>query len=118
MPQVQSEDIDTKIVNGEEEKKPLGLALSPIQRMARKPGVRGRGGKLKTNSSTIPRSTDPPLDTNKNHKVTEYFPVRRSVRKCKKTVLEEKQRDLENKVVCQIEDGLEVRLKIKAWTRI
>ncbi|XP_012254429.2 histone-lysine N-methyltransferase PR-Set7 [Athalia rosae] len=44
-----------------------------------------------------------------NHKLTEYFPVRRSVRKCKKTVLEEQQRDLENKVLCQVEDGLKIK---------
>lgn len=44
-----------------------------------------------------------------NHKLTDYFPVRRSVRKCKKTVLEEQQRDLENKVLCQVEDGLKVK---------
>ncbi|EFN78739.1 Histone-lysine N-methyltransferase pr-set7, partial [Harpegnathos saltator] len=44
-----------------------------------------------------------------NHSITDYFPVRRSVRKCKKAVLEEKQRDIENKVVCQVEEGLEVR---------
>ncbi|XP_001606615.1 histone-lysine N-methyltransferase PR-Set7 [Nasonia vitripennis] len=44
-----------------------------------------------------------------NHKLTEYFPVRRSVRKCKKAVLEERQRDLENKVLCGVEDGLQVR---------
>lgn len=45
-----------------------------------------------------------------NHKLTDYFPVRRSVRKCKKVVLEEKQRDLENKVLSGVEDGLQVRL--------
>ncbi|XP_058804928.1 histone-lysine N-methyltransferase PR-Set7-like [Phymastichus coffea] len=44
-----------------------------------------------------------------NHKLTEYFPVRRSIRKCKKVVLEEQQRDLENKVLCGAEDGLQVR---------
>ncbi|KAJ8957938.1 hypothetical protein NQ318_001936 [Aromia moschata] len=44
-----------------------------------------------------------------NHKLTEYFPVRRSVRKTKKTVLEEKQRSLEEALRKEIEDGLEVR---------
>lgn len=46
--------------------------------------------------------------TNSNHKVTEYFQARRSVRKCKKAVLEELQRELENKVLQRIEDGLQV----------
>lgn len=41
-----------------------------------------------------------------SHKLTEYFPVRRSVRKTKKTVLEEKQRSLENVLRLDIEEGL------------
>jgi hypothetical protein len=43
-----------------------------------------------------------------NHKLTEYFPVRRSIRKTKRTVLEEQQRDLEEAILSQREDGLEV----------
>jgi histone-lysine N-methyltransferase SETD8 len=43
-----------------------------------------------------------------NHKLTEYFPVRRSVRKTKTTMLEEQQRDLEEAVLSQREEGLEV----------
>lgn len=43
-----------------------------------------------------------------NHKLTEYFPVRRSVRKTKKTVLEEKQKHLEEAVMAKQEEGLEV----------
>lgn len=46
--------------------------------------------------------------TNSNHNIKEYFQARRSVRKCKKTVLEEMQRDLENKVLQRVEDGLQV----------
>lgn len=45
-----------------------------------------------------------------NHKLTEYFPVRRSVRKTKTTVLEEKQRTLEQAIRNKIEEGLEVIL--------
>lgn len=41
-------------------------------------------------------------------KLTDFFPVRRSVRKTKKTVLEEKQRSLECAVRSGKEDGLEV----------
>lgn len=44
------------------------------------------------------------------HKLTEYFPVRRSVRKTKKTVLEEKQRCLEHLLRHRIEEGLEVQM--------
>lgn len=42
------------------------------------------------------------------HKLTEYFPVRRSVRKTKKTVLEERQRTLEEAVTMCKEEGLEI----------
>ncbi|VEN62059.1 unnamed protein product [Callosobruchus maculatus] len=45
-----------------------------------------------------------------NHKLTEYFPVRRSVRKVSKTVLEEKQRSLEDAVRNDMEDGLKVKV--------
>lgn len=44
-----------------------------------------------------------------NHKLTEYFPVRRSVRKTSKCVMAEKMRDLERAVREQREDGLQVR---------
>ncbi|GJQ85292.1 putative histone-lysine N-methyltransferase [Trypoxylus dichotomus] len=44
-----------------------------------------------------------------NHKLTEYFPVRRSVRKTKKTVLEEKQKFLEESLRNGKEEGLLVR---------
>ena len=40
--------------------------------------------------------------------MTDYFPVRRSERKTKKTVLEERQRDLEYAILAEKEDGLEV----------
>lgn len=42
------------------------------------------------------------------HKLTEYFPVRRSVRKTKKTVMEEKQKSLEEAVLTCKEEGLRV----------
>ncbi|XP_057669920.1 histone-lysine N-methyltransferase PR-Set7-like [Diorhabda carinulata] len=45
-----------------------------------------------------------------NHKLTEYFPVRRSVRKTTKIVLEEKQKNLEQALKSEYEEGLEVRV--------
>lgn len=45
---------------------------------------------------------------NRNHKLTEYFPVRRSVRKTKKTVMEENQKNIEERILSQREDGLKV----------
>lgn len=53
-------------------------------------------------------SAAPPPKVSGNHKLTEYFPVRRSVRKTKTTVLEEQQRDLEEAILSKREDGLEV----------
>lgn len=44
-----------------------------------------------------------------NHKLTEYFPIRRSERKTEKTVLQEKQRTLEQILRSEREDGLEVK---------
>lgn len=45
---------------------------------------------------------------NNQQKLTEFFPVRRSVRKTKTTVLEEKQLALEQSVRSEVEEGLEV----------
>lgn len=45
-----------------------------------------------------------------NHKLTEYFPVRRSERKTKRAVLEERQNSLEQAILSQKEEGLEVLL--------
>ncbi|KZS15065.1 Histone-lysine N-methyltransferase PR-set7 [Daphnia magna] len=47
-------------------------------------------------------------DASPNHKLTEYFAVRRSVRKPKTAILEEKQRNLEESVLSGKEDGLQV----------
>ena len=47
-------------------------------------------------------------DSPQNHKLTEYFTVRRSVRKPKNVLLEEKQRHLEEIVLSEREDGLKV----------
>ncbi|BES97344.1 Histone-lysine N-methyltransferase PR-Set7 [Nesidiocoris tenuis] len=54
------------------------------------------------------RKVDPAENNNKTAKLTDFFPVRRSVRKTKKTVLEEKQRHVENAILSGREDGLEV----------
>ncbi|XP_060532752.1 N-lysine methyltransferase KMT5A-A-like [Cylas formicarius] len=44
-----------------------------------------------------------------NHKLTEYFPIRRSIRKTKKHVLREQQTWLENVIRRETEEGLEIR---------
>lgn len=67
------------------------------------------GPRARKQSLSLPRPIVNPKIITDNHKLTDFFPVRRSVRKCKKAVLEERQRDLENKVLCGVEDGLQVR---------
>ncbi|XP_063991606.1 N-lysine methyltransferase KMT5A-B [Diachasmimorpha longicaudata] len=100
MPIVQSDDSDRS--STEDDKKHLIVSPVLAKPLGKKIGGKGRG-KLKANGGNQRLA-----DLNgPNHKVTEYFPVRRSVRKCKKTVLEEKQRDLESKVIRQAEEGLE-----------
>uniref|UniRef100_A0A1B6CKF3 [histone H4]-lysine(20) N-methyltransferase n=1 Tax=Clastoptera arizonana TaxID=38151 RepID=A0A1B6CKF3_9HEMI len=49
-------------------------------------------------------------EANTNHKLTDYFPVRRSVRKTKKTVLEERQRIIEDAIISGCEEGLEIHI--------
>lgn len=63
---------------------------------------------VKRGRKPVNRSIADQKVTINNHKVTEYFQARRSVRKCKKAVLEEMQRDLESKVLQRVEDGLQV----------
>lgn len=94
-------------------KKQSVIAFSPLQ--VKKPAPRGRK-KGNSNQSLSHRLSKPDDET--NHSITEYFPVRRSVRKSKKVVLEEKQRDLENKVLCQLEDGLEVKIHARSRSNI
>lgn len=47
--------------------------------------------------------------THSDHKLTEYFAVRKSVRKTKMQVLREQQRTLERLIMKETEDGLECR---------
>ncbi|XP_070514527.1 histone-lysine N-methyltransferase set-1 isoform X2 [Cardiocondyla obscurior] len=100
-----SEDLDEGATITTKEKQSVITFLSPLH--VKKPASRGR--KRGTNQPLNHRSPKLP-DTKTNHSITDYFPVRRSVRKSKKVVLEEKQRDLENKVLRQVEDGLKVKI--------
>ncbi|XP_011865567.1 PREDICTED: histone-lysine N-methyltransferase pr-set7 [Vollenhovia emeryi] len=102
-----SEDIDEEkdATITTKEKQSVITLLSPLQ--VKKPAPRGRKKGISNQSLAYRPSKLPGIQT--NHSITDYFPVRRSVRKSKKVVLEEKQRDLENKVLCQVEDGLKIR---------
>lgn len=109
MPNNQTEDLDERNTNDKKLQKPVMTAtLNLDQPPLKKPANRGRR-KVSNNQTATNRSTEPANAKSINHKLTDYFPVRRSVRKSKKVVLEEKQRDMENKVLCQVEEGLEVK---------
>lgn len=106
MPSSQLEDSDEGNGNDEKDKKPIIPLLNSEQQPLKKPGNRGRR-KLNSNQTANQRPIQS-LSIKTDHKLTDFFPVRRSVRKSKKAVLEEKQRDMENKVLCQVEEGLQV----------
>ncbi|XP_076294537.1 SET domain containing 8 isoform X2 [Lasioglossum baleicum] len=108
MPNSQMEDLDEGNINTEDDKKLVISTITLTPQPLKKPSNRGRR-KLNGNQVTGHRPNESSDTKNINHKLTDYFPVRRSVRKSKKAVLEEKQRDMENKVLCQVEEGLEVR---------
>ena len=57
-------------------------------------------------------------DAPQNHKLTEYFAVRRSVRKPKTAILEEKQRNLEESVLSGKEEGLQVNNALRIFVII
>lgn len=59
--------------------------------------------------ATLPKAAKKP-EQQQQQKLTEFFAVRRSVRKTKKTVLEEKQRCLEHLLRHRIEEGLNVQI--------
>lgn len=108
MPNSQVDDLDEGNGVDEKDKKSVAATFNLMQQPVKKPAARGRR-KLNQNQTANHRSTEPAGTESTNHKLTDYFPVRRSVRKSKKAVLEEKQRDMENKVLSQVEEGLEVR---------
>lgn len=108
MPNNQLEDLDEENTNNDKDKKSALPTLCSEQQPLKKPANRGRR-KLNVNQISNHRTMDSSNTKSTNHKLTDYFPVRRSVRKSKKAVLEEKQRDMENKVLCQVEEGLEVK---------
>lgn len=58
--------------------------------------------KLNQNELVVAKKAD-------NHSITEYFPIRRSSRKTKRDVLEEKRKNIIDAIKSQREDGLEIR---------
>ncbi|XP_075215284.1 SET domain containing 8 [Lycorma delicatula] len=97
-------------------RKSVGVAMNSPSKLLFQPHKKSVKSKRRPNDlmQGIIHKT-PPLGESKschdnNHKLTEYFPVRRSARRTKKVVLEEKQRHLEEAVLSKCEDGLEVRI--------
>lgn len=97
-------------------KKPLVLCQPPAPKARKKlinnQILNGAYQNGNANSHNNKESAKSNLNNNKvngQHKLTEYFPVRRSVRKTKTTVLEEKLLALEEMVRKEVEEGLEVR---------
>jgi histone-lysine N-methyltransferase SETD8 len=74
-----------------------------VDQLVKEPKVKAMKAKRKLN---VNQSLN--QDSSQNHKLTEYFAVRRSVRKPKTAILEEKQRNLEESVLSGKEDGLQV----------
>lgn len=74
-----------------------------VDQLVKEPKVKAMKAKRKLN---VNQSLN--QDSSQNHKLTEYFAVRRSVRKPKTAILEEKQRNLEESVLSGKEDGLKV----------
>lgn len=109
MPNHQLEDLDERNTNENMHKKPVVTPTLNLEQQPSKKSANHSRRKLTSNQSATNRSIDSSNTKSTNHKLTDYFPVRRSVRKSKKAVLEEKQRDMENKVLYQVEEGLEVR---------
>lgn len=110
MPSSELEDcLDDRNANENMREKSVVTSALNLEQQSFKKSASHNRRKLNSNQSAISRSIDSLNAKSTNHKLTDYFPVRRSVRKSKKAVLEEKQRDMENKVLCQVEEGLEVR---------
>lgn len=106
MPQNDSEYLDERSPITKKNKESLMVTLfSPA---TKKPDL-SIHKKVASSQSNNHRSIKASSIESTNHSITDYFPVRRSIRKSKKVVLEEKQRDLENKLLCQVEEGIEVR---------
>jgi len=76
-----------------------------IFRILRKTGKRAVSEDSEGHENVSSRAN---VNSSANHKLTEYFPVRRSVRRTKRCVLEEKQRSIESNVLNAVEDGLKV----------
>ncbi|CAD1468766.1 unnamed protein product, partial [Heterotrigona itama] len=109
MPSSELEDLDDRNANENMHKKSVVTSALNLEQQSFKKSASHNRRKLNSNQSAINRSIDLLNAKSTNHKLTDYFPVRRSVRKSKKAVLEEKQRDMENKVLCQVEEGLEIK---------
>ncbi|XP_066255830.1 histone-lysine N-methyltransferase Set8-like isoform X1 [Euwallacea similis] len=108
--------IELRSDSNEENNCKRSLNCQPPAPKARKKLLSNHIGNSFTQNASLKSKDLPKVNNNDNtkvngqHKLTEYFPVRRSIRKTKATVLEEQQLALERMVRNKIEEGLEVRL--------
>lgn len=95
-------------------RKSVNTSLSVNSKLPFQPNKKTKSRRRLNGMTQVTNCQSPPLSESKacdnNHKLTEYFPVRRSARRTKKVVLEEKQRHLEEAVLSKCEDGLQVRI--------
>lgn len=106
------ENLDKKTAVMTKEKQSLIVTLHSPPQITKKSASCRRKKTISDQLLNNSRSSKLTAPKSTNHTITEYFPIRRSVRKSKKVVLEEKQRDLEDKVLRQVEEGLKVRICI------
>lgn len=71
------------------------------------------GNKVQPEAEVVKPFKAPSAIADANKKVTEFFTVRRSVRKTKKEVQEERMRNIEQAIREGREEGLEVGLKLR-----
>lgn len=88
----------------------LQLPISDDNIINRDHNYDGNKSQIKNGVSKTFKAPSAPADNNK--KVTEFFPVRRSVRKTKKEVQDERRRNIEQAIKEGREDGLAVSLEI------
>uniref|UniRef100_A0A8D9FBB5 [histone H4]-lysine(20) N-methyltransferase n=1 Tax=Cacopsylla melanoneura TaxID=428564 RepID=A0A8D9FBB5_9HEMI len=82
---------------------------SPQSNVSQPVGTTNKKSKRCLNPVIVPAGTNSTNQVSQS-RITEFFPVRRSIRKTKKIVLQERQKSLEEAVLNNQEEGLEVHM--------
>ena len=83
---------------------PEGNQLPTVETSSNNRGLRNRS----SSATTAPVADNKTDNTGRTGQLTDYFPIRRSERKPKATLLHERQMDIERKILQGSEDGLRV----------